>query len=413
MKNYYFIAFDQQGKKQRGKILAESEASAIEYLKTYGLTVVSIKPQIKNIFLRFPYFLANIKLKDKIFLYRNFSLILKSGASLTQGLRILAKSIKYSALKEFIFFLIYYIERGGHIYEVFEYYQDSFTPIEIEIIKIGEISGNLGKSFEKLADDLSKEKQIKSEIISNLIYPSIILGFSFLVIILVTTFVMPRLANLVKQMETQLPFYSMIILNTGLFIGNNIKIIILLLFVAIILFIILIFSKKGRGLLFQLGLKLPIVKNILLILDLRSFCFVLESLLRSGISLSRGLALTSYSLNHPKIKEATNRLKNKIEQGFDFTESINQETVFPKFFGGILGIASETGNLTEVLNILQGYYEDELNFYIKNLITLIEPILIIIVGLIVGLIAIAIVVPIYQQISTQIERGLQQKPGGL
>lgn len=411
MKYYYFYALDQQGKTQKGKILAESETSAAEYLRNYGLTLIKLKEEKLNFLTSIFKFLGVISFKDKIFLYRNLSLVLKSGANLTYGLRVLSKSlIKYSTLKEFIIFLIYYIERGGHLYEAFEYYKKSFSPIEIEIIKVGEISGNLVKTFDKLAEDLNKEKQIRSEIISSLIYPSIILGASFLVIILVTTFVMPRLANLVIQMETELPFYSQIILNTGLFIGRNIKLILFFLLLIFLSLFILFFSKIGRLFILKISLQLPIIKKIILYLNLRSFCFVLESLLKSGIPLSKAIYLTNFVINHPQMHEAIVRLNKKIEQGYSFTESINQEYVFPAFFTGVLGIASETGNLTEVLTILQGYYEDELKFYIKNLMTLIEPILIIFVGLIVGLIAISIVVPIYQQISTQIEKGLQQRP---
>ncbi|MCS7184070.1 MAG: type II secretion system F family protein [Patescibacteria group bacterium] len=411
MQYYQFLAYDSQGKFQKGKILGESELSVIEYLKSYGLTIVKINQDKSiNILRGILRFLTIISLKDKIFLYRNLVLILKSGANLTHGLRVLVRSLKYSALKELILFMIYHIEKGGRIYEVFQYYEKSFNPIEIEIIKVGEISGNLIKSFDKLAQDLDREKQVKSEIISSLIYPTIILGASLVVIILVTTFVIPRLANLVSQMETELPFYSMLILNIGLFIGNNIKIILAFLGLTFLIFILLILSKTGKFFLLKISLKIPIIKNIILTLNLRSFCFILESLLKSGIPLSRAIHLTSYVLNHPEIKSATLRIKNKIEQGENFSEIINQEEVFPKFFGGIISIASETGNIVEVLNILQAYYEDEFKFYIKNLMTLIEPILIIFVGLIVGLIAVSIVIPIYQQISTQIEKGIQQKP---
>ncbi|GIW66196.1 MAG: type IV pilin assembly protein PilC [Candidatus Parcubacteria bacterium] len=412
MKYYYFEAFDHQGKIQKGKILGESEAEIVEYLKTYNLTIIKIKEAKDISFLKSIFrFLTSIKTKDKIFLFRNLSLILKSGANFSQGLRILSKSLKYSSLKEFITFLIYHIEKGGHVYEAFEYYKNSFNPIEIEIIKIGEISGNLIKSFERLADDLNKDKQIKSEIVSFLIYPSIILTISFLVIILVTTFVIPRLAGLVKQMDTELPFYSKLIIDFGLLIGSNIKFILLVLSILLIIFILLLISSLGRSLIFKISLKIPIIKNILLVLNLRTFCFVLESLLKSGISLSKAINLTSYVINHPNIKEALIRINQKIEQGYNFSESINQEEVFPKFFAGILAIASETGNVTEVLNILQNYYEDEFRFYVKNLTNLIEPILIVFVGLIVGFIAVSIVIPIYQQISSQIEKGVQQRPG--
>ncbi len=413
MEYYSYIAIENKtGKKIKGRMLSENELEINEYLRSLDLTVVNIKKirEIKfleNFLLRY---FRTIKLKDKIFLMRNLSLILKSGAGLSRGLRMLSKTLKYSSLKEFVLFMIYNVEKGGHLYESFSYFKNSFTPIEVEVIKISETSGNLINAFDKLANDLQKEKEIRSEIISSLIYPSIILFASLVVITLVVTFVVPRLYNLVQQLDTPLPFYSKIILETGKFIGDNIKYFLIAIFLFLILFISLILSERGKKIIFLFLLKIPIIKNIILIMNLRSFCFVLGSLIKNGISISKSLSLTSNAINHPKLVEATLRVNNKIIQGFSFSESISQEEVFPSFFSGILAISSETGNLAEVLSILEKYYEDEFRFYVKNLMTVIEPLMIIFVGMIVVLIAISIVVPIYQQLSIQIQQSLQ--PGG-
>jgi len=413
MDYYSYTAIENKtGKKIKGRMLSENEINVSEYLRSLDLTIVNIKKikEIKfleNFLLR--YFRV-IKLRDKIFLMRNLSLILKSGAGLTRGLRILAKTLKYSYLKEFVLFMIYNVEKGGHLYESFSYFKNSFNPIEIEIIKISETSGNLVNAFDKLANDLQKEKEIKSEIISSLIYPSIILFASLVVITLVVTFVVPRLYNLVQQLNTQLPFYSKIILETGKFIGDNIKYFFIGLFLVLIFFILLVLSNIGKKIIFLFLLKIPIIKNVILIINLRSFCFVLGSLIKNGISLSKSLYLTSYALNHPRLTEATLRINEKIIQGFSFSESISQEELFPTFFSGMLAISSETGNLSEVLSILEKYYEDEFKFYVKNLTTIIEPLMIIFVGMVVVLIAVSIVVPIYQQISIQIQQSIQ--PGG-
>jgi type II secretory pathway component PulF len=413
MEYYSYIAIENKtGKKIKGRMLSENEIEINEYLRILDLTVVNIKKikEIKfleNFLLRY---FRTIKLKDKIFLMRNLSLILKSGAGLSRGLRMLSKTLKYSSLKEFVLFMIYNVEKGGHLYESFSYFKNSFTPIEVEVIKISETSGNLINAFDKLANDLQKEKEIRSEIISSLIYPSIILFASLVVITLVVTFVVPRLYNLVQQLDTPLPFYSKIILETGKFIGDNIKYFLIAIFLFLILFISLILSDRGKKIIFLFLLKIPIIKNIILIMNLRSFCFVLGSLIKNGISISKSLSLTSNAINHPKLVEATLRVNNKIIQGFSFSESISQEEAFPSFFSGILAISSETGNLAEVLSILEKYYEDEFRFYVKNLMTVIEPLMIIFVGMVVVLIAISIVVPIYQQLSIQIQQSLQ--PGG-
>jgi type IV pilus assembly protein PilC len=158
-----------------------------------------------------------------------------------------------------------------------------------------------------------------------------------------------------------------------------------------------------------IALKLPILKTLILNMNLRSFCFVFGSLIESGITVSQSLYLTSLVISHPELKEAALRMYQKIQGGANFEEVLVQERIFPPVFSGVMIIGSETGNLSKVLEVMEKYYEDEVKYSIKNLMTLLEPLLIVFVGIIVGLIAISIVVPVYQQISAQLEQGLQQR----
>jgi len=171
----------------------------------------------------------------------------------------------------------------------------------------------------------------------------------------------------------------------------------------------LFITRKGRNILLLIGLRLPILKNLILNMNLRSFCFIFGSLIESGITVSQSLYLTSLVISHPELKEAALRMYQKIQSGANFEEVLTQEKIFPPVFSGVMIIGSETGNLSKVLEVMEKYYEDEVKYTIKNLMTLLEPLLIVFVGLIVGLIAVSIVVPVYQQISAQLEQGLKAR----
>ena len=409
MRFYKFQAVDNLGKFHRGKLIAESEQEVVDYLSGLGLTpiqvVLSTETFLNKIFKPF----RKLSLKDKIFFARNVALILKSGAGLIEGLKIFVRNLKAGYLKDFVLFLIYNLQKGNPFYLTFQYFPESFSPVEIELIKIGELSGNLSKTFDNWAANLEKEKNVRTELFSSLLYPSIILIAAFGVIILVTTFVMPKIANLVQQMGTKLPAFSRIILSIGIWIGNHIKLIFLFLSLLTILFIGLLITRKGRQILLLIGLKLPILKTLILNMNLRAFCFIFGSLIESGITVLESLYLTSSVISHPEFREAILRIHQKIQGGANFEKVLAQEKVFPPIFSGVMLIGSETGNLSRVLEVMEKYYEDEVKYTIKNLMTLLEPLLIVFVGIIVGLIAVSIVVPVYQQISAQLEQGLQSR----
>jgi type II secretory pathway component PulF len=407
MRFFKFKGVDASGKVQKGVLLANSEEEVLEYLSSLKVTILKIQPIRENIFSKILRSLSKISLKDKIFLSRTISLILKSGASPIEGLRNFVKDLRSGKLKDFILFLILNVERGNPIYQAFEAFPEDFTQIEVESIKVGEMSGNLLKTFEDWTENLEKEKNIRSEILSSLIYPTIVLIAAFVVLVLASTLVMPRLSQLVLEMGTKLPKFSELTLKFGIFIGKNIKLILMILGALILILIGFVASQKGRDLFYRLGLKIPFIKNLLFVLNLRALCFTLASLIEGGIPLAQSIYLTAGVIKHDELKRALIRIYQKIQTGGDFGELIMQEEIFPKIFSGIIKTASQTGNLSEILRILEKNYEDEIRISIRNITTVIEPILILSVGIIVGFIAVSIIVPIYQQISAQLEQSMK------
>lgn len=407
MKFFKYNAIDNSGRNQKGSLLATSEEEVIEYLSSLGLTVLKISPIKENFITKLTRSIFKISLKNKIFLARTISLILKSGASPIEGLKSFVKDLKGGKLKNFILFLILNVEKGNPIYQAFQAFPEDFNQIEVEMIKVGEMSGNLLKTFEDWTKNLEKEKEIRSEILSSLIYPSIILISAFVVVILAGTLVMPRLSQLVLEMGTKLPKFSEILLKSGIWVGKNIKKLLLCFGMFIFILILFSISQKGRNFFYKLGLKLPVLKTLLFTLNIRAFCFTLSSLIDGGIPLSQSLYLTSSVIKHEEIRRALIRIYNKLLTGENFGSLLIQEKIFPKIFSGIVKTASETGSLSEVLRILEETYEEEIRLSIKNLITIIEPVLILFVGMIVGLVAVSVIVPIYQQISAQLEQSMK------
>jgi type IV pilus assembly protein PilC len=150
-------------------------------------------------------------------------------------------------------------------------------------------------------------------------------------------------------------------------------------------------------------MKLPLISKIYLYLALSDFLFILGSLLKAGISLPQALRLSYRSVNYPGVREAILNVEKKIVAGKRFGEALSEEPLFPPILANILGVASETGNLEETLEIMEEHYRQEFRNLVNNFLTLLQPMLLIFVGLVVGFVAIAVLVPIYQQISTQLQ----------
>ena len=403
MKVFQFKAYDFQGNLKKGNLFMNSQEECLAYLLRNNLTPVEIKEAPQSIFFRFYFALTfRISLSQKIFLARNLYLILKSGLDLVQGIQILIKETK-GALADFLYFLNYNLQKGEPFYKIFTFFPHIFSEVEVETIKAGEISGNLAENLLRWVENLEKQREIKTEIISNLIYPAIVLVMSLGVIFLLITFVMPKIGILIKELTPNPPLFTKLLLFLSEFTNANLNKIIIFFIFSFLILIVLFSLKKTRDLILYLLIKAPIFSKIYLYLSLSESMFVLGSLLKAGISLPQAIRLSTKTIFHPEVKQAFVNVEKKIIAGKKLGESLLDEKIIPPLLANILGIASITGNLEETLNIMENYYRQEFRNNVQNLLTLLQPLLLIFVGIVVGFVAVAVLVPIYQQIANQLQ----------
>ncbi len=400
---YRFKAYDPKGKIHTGNLFLTSEEEVISFLLRNNLTPIEVKLLPQSFFYQILLKLFfKITFKQKLFLIRSLYLILKSGLSLDKGLEILTKEAK-GGLKDFLFYLSYNLQRGEPFYKTFAAFPQVFSEVEIETIKAGEVAGNLIENLEKLAENLDRQRQIRNEIISNIIYPAIVLLLAFGVIVLLITFVMPKISILLTQLTEKQPFLTRILIAVSQFVNQNLTVVTLVLILFFFLLIFVLVLKQTRNLLIKILMKMPIFSYLYLSLALSQVLFVLRSLLGSGLSLTQALRLAANSTFHPQVKKAFFNVEADIRTGKKFGDALLAQETIPVFLANILGIANETGGLEETLAVMENFYLEEFRTTIRNLLNLLQPVLLIFVGGIVGFVAIAILVPIYQQISTQLQ----------
>jgi type II secretory pathway component PulF len=410
---YRYKAYDYKGKLHSGNLFVPNEEEAMAFLLRQGLTPLEVKLLPQNLFNQILFRLFfRITFSQKLYLIRSLYLILKSGLTLDKGLEILMREAR-GGVKDFLFYLNYNLQRGEPIYRTFAAFPQFFSKVEIETIKAGEVSGNLVSNLERLAENLERQREIKNEIISNLIYPAIVLVLAFGVIVLLITFVVPKTSVLLTQLTSNPPFFTKVLIKISVFVNAHLNLIIALLVLFVLLIIFAVSLKKARQFSIKTLMKLPIFARLYYALGLSHAFFILRSLLGAGISLTDALKLTAGASFHLDIRESLYNVEKELRAGKTLGEALLMQEKIPVFVGSILSVASEAGFLEETLKVMENYYLEEFRTIVRNLLNLFQPALLIFVGMIVGFVAIAVLVPIYQQISEQlkIQEGRRGIPG--
>lgn len=378
---------------------AASTAELLALLASRGLKPISVKPLKGSEAITYSrkFLGTTITINDKIFLTKYLSIMLKVGIDLFQAINILLADFEKSTLRALLAEIRDNLERGQPFYATFAHYPQYFSAVFVNLVKSGEASGNLDAVFEDLTVSLGKEKELRGKIKGALVYPSMLFGMSILILLFLTTFALPKLANVFSGGEFKPPLFSRVVFGTGLFINENIWIILGILVAIGIGFWLFSKSQTGRAFFSYLALHTPIVKKVIYNLAIQRFANTLSSLLRAGVPILEALRITADTVGHPGVRESILRVANDgVAKGLTLGEAFRKETIFPFVLVNLVAISEKAGHLDEILDTLGKFYDSEIDASLKGAVTFIEPVLLLFIGIVIGTIALAIIVPVYQ-----------------
>lgn len=266
------------------------------------------------------------------------------------------------------------------------------------MVKAGEQSGSLEKTFDRLSDSLQREQALRQEVRGALTYPIILLSVALLVVTLLVTFALPKIAKLFSDTGAQPPLFSQIVFAVGLFLNQYF----LLLFVVIVgtvagLWILWMKNAAAKKLFQHFIRKMPLVGPLLRKISVQRFAMTFGSLLQSGLPILEAMDITASAVGDEEVKDALLRISHEgIAKGLTIGDAFKRETVFPKVVTNLVAISEKSGNLSSILGTLAEFYETEIKTSVKVLVSFLEPALLLIIGVVVGLVALAIIVPVYQ-----------------
>lgn len=395
---FSYTAAQTDGRLTRGVVSAADEAAVVDFLARQDLKPVSIIAEQGGV-LGMPTRLGGrITITDTIFLTKYLALMLRAGTDLFRALDILINDFEKPAMKNLLIEIRSSLEKGQPFYTTFAKYPRQFEPVFVNLIKAGEVSGNLESVFENLSVMLQKKEALRRRIITALTYPIILFCVSLFVVIFLVSFALPRLAGVFLQGGLQPPAFSRMVFAVSIFISNH-------LFMLGALLIIgggggwffLWKTSVGRRVLFSLLNHVPVIKTVIMRIAIQRFAATLSSLMRAGLPIIDSLELTATALGNDRFETALQRIAREgVSRGLTLGDAFRKEAAFPLVVTTLIALSEKGGNLDQMLATLSTFYESEIDAAIKTMVTLIEPVMLVILGGLVGFIALSVLVPIYE-----------------
>lgn len=396
---YHYVAADATGKMVEGDFEGNTLNDALRYLAGKELKPVSVQPVKSKTGNRR---LGKITISDKVFLTKYLALMLKVGTDLLSAINILIADFDKPAMKDFLLEVRENLGRGEPFYSAFARHGDIFSPTFVNLVKAAESSGNLEKTFEDLSNSLEKDSELQSRIKAALIYPIILLIVSTGILTFLVTFALPKVANVFSQSGINPPFFSAIVFAVGLFVGGHILIIIPgLVFLVVGGTLFVRKTSVGKRAFEKTLSHLPVIKDIVVELAVQRMAATMSSLMRAGLPVVETITIAAETVGSRDFKAALLRIAHDgLEKGLTIGEAFRREEIFPKMVSNLVAISEKAGHLDEVLGTLSEFYAANVDSSVKALVSLLEPLMLLTMGLLVAIIALSIIVPIYQLTSS-------------
>lgn len=403
MPAFLYEAVTKDGIEQSGEMFAINQEEAAGRLQDKGLYVTSLK--IKRGGAKFGGFgtlFSRVSLLEKALLAEQLSSMLKAGLPLADSLDTLIEQTKNRTLKKIIIEAKYDVESGQPLSDSLENHPEVFPELFVRMVRVGELSGGLEKSLRYLADQLKKEQALRSKIIGALAYPAVVVLATIVVGILMMLLVVPKVTDTLTGLDVKLPWSTRALIAVSNFFLDYWIFILIGLVIFGLLSWWLLRVPRARRFFGELVLKIPVLKSFFRDVNVSRFSRTLANMVISGVPIVESLRVVGNSTANYSYRKAIRSILKKIKRGVSLTEAIEAtpREIFPSLVVKMVSVGEKTGELSSVLGRVAGYYEEEVDRFSRNVSAIIEPVLMIIVGLGVAIVALSIISPIYSLIGS-------------
>lgn len=385
------------GKLVEGEKTASDKRALSNEFEKEGNTVIVIREKTKSRgFDRINVALSRVKLEEKILFARNLSAMIDSGLPLARALDVLKRQSRNPRFVHTMSVLSNDIAKGVTLSDSLAKFPKVFSGLFVSMVRVGEESGNLAESLESVGTQLDRSYKLKQKVKGAMMYPSIVISVMILIGILMMIYVVPTLTETFKEIDMELPVSTQIVIGISDAMAENT----ILVFMALIGFVVSVTmfarTRIGKRTLDFAFLHFPIVQGIVKQYNTAQTARTLSSLLSSGVGVLDALTITQEVLQNSYYKGVLAEAADEVQKGIPFSSSFKKyDKLYPILASEMVEVGEETGQLSEMLLRVAEFYEGEVESITKNLTTVIEPILMVVIGSVVGFFALSMISPMY------------------
>jgi type IV pilus assembly protein PilC len=394
---YAYRGKTRAGGEVKGEREADTKQALVATLRREQINPLVVKEKGKEFTL--PKFGGKVKTKELAIFTRQFSVMIDAGLPLVQCLEALASQQENKVFQDVLQAVRADVEGGSTLAFAMRQHPKVFDDLYTNMIAAGEAGGILDTILQRLSQYIEKAVKLKRAVKSAMVYPIVVLSIAVGVIILILWKVVPIFSTLFVSMDVSLPLPTRIVIGFSNFVGRYI-----IFFVPIVVGIGYAFKKYyategGRRVVDSLLLKIPVIGNVLRKIAVARFSRTLSTLMSSGVPILDGLEITAKTAGNAIVEEAIMKTRTSIEGGKTIVEPLRETGIFPNMVTQMVGVGEQTGALDTMLTKIAEFFEDEVDAAVADLLTAIEPLMILILGVIVGGVVISMYLPLFTLIS--------------
>ncbi|HEY7932909.1 MAG TPA: type II secretion system F family protein [Solirubrobacteraceae bacterium] len=395
MSTYVFKAIDVAGIKAKGEVEADSKQAVSDQLKSRGLIVLDIADKHASRELNIALF-ERVKASELAVFSRQLATMISSGMSILRALYVLEEQTDNQLLKSTIVAVRKDVEAGMSLSDSMERHPKIFSPLFVAMTRAGEAGGVLESSLLRVADQLEKDASLRRQIKSAMVYPVMVITFAVIVMIALVAFLVPVFEGVFKQFGGELPFITKIAVDMSKAVTGYWYFLIIGVTAVVTSFIKWKNSKRGRQQWDRFRLRVPMkIGSIVQQVAIARWSRTLSSLVSAGVPLLLALDITGKTAGNVVVEESMDGVITSVKQGGTIAAPLAQASIFPRMVTQMVGVGEETGALDDMLGKVADFYEDQVEASVKALTSILEPIMIIVIGSIVGFIVIAMYMPLF------------------
>ncbi len=394
MPNFQYVAKDAQGRNVTAILEAKDKTTLVDILRKRGLIIISIEEAKGKAGKAVA--VTKVKMDDVVVFARQLATLVDSGIPLVQALDVLAEQIEKSGFKTVVSGLRDGIETGSSLSEALAHHPKIFSLLFVNMVRAGESSGMLDDILERLADYLEKTNALQGKVKSAFIYPALIITMAILITSILIFKVVPTFKGIFDSLGGELPMITQVLIAFSDFATHSTAYLLGGIFLVGFIFNRYICTEKGKMQLDKTMLNLPVVGILLRKVAIARFARTLSTLVKSGVPILNSLEIVARTSGNKVIEIAIDQVRTNIREGENIAEPLSRSGVFPPMVTRMIGVGEQTGELEKMLSKIADFYEDQVDTAVSGLTSLIEPIIIIFLGVVVGGIVAAMFLPIFK-----------------